>query len=112
MSEPIERRLQELREKAAEFAEANATRDYLENFKHSKLALLMKKAEREGYTTAAAQEREARANDEYLALLDGLRAASEKAERCRWELKIAELGAGLWQTMQANKRAEMKGYGT
>jgi hypothetical protein len=44
-------------------------------------------------------------------LLDGLKAATEKAEHCKWELKIAEMGAGLWQTAQANKRAEMKGYG-
>jgi hypothetical protein len=40
-----------------------------------------------------------------------LKVATEKAERCKWELKIAEMGAGLWQTAQANKRAEMKGYG-
>jgi hypothetical protein len=106
----IEKRLHELRVLAGEYAKAKSEQDYLENFRHSKLAILMKQAEREGYQTSAAQDREARANPEYLALLDGLKVATEKAERCRWELKIAELGAGLWQTTQATKRAEMKGY--
>ena len=111
MIDPIEKRLHELRLLAGEYAKAQSDREYLENFRHSKLAILMKEADRNGYSTAAAQEREARANPEYLSLLDGLKVATEKAERCKWELKIAEMGAGLWQTAQANKRAEMKGYG-
>lgn len=111
MIDTIERRLHELRLLAGEYAKAQAEREYLDNFRHSKIAILMKQAEVEGFQTAAAQDREARANPEYLELLLGLREATEKAEKCRWELKIAEMGAGLWQTQQATKRAEMKGYG-
>lgn len=107
----IERRLEELRQTARKYAVAFAQREHLDEFKKSKLAILMKKAERAGFTTAAAQEREARASDDYLALLDGLKAATEESEALRWELKIAEIGAEVWRTQQASKRAERRGYG-
>ena len=106
----IERRMQELRETAAKFAKAYAQREYLDEFKRSKLAILMQKAERDGFTTAAAQEREARASTDYRELLEGLRDAVETSEALRWELKIAEIGAEVWRTQQASKRAERKGY--
>ena len=111
MSDAIEQRMAELRETAGKFAKAYAQVSYLEEFKKSKLALLMKKAEIDGFTTAAAQEREARASDDYMELLEGLRAATEDSERLRWELKIAEIASEVWRTKQANMRAERKGYG-
>lgn len=110
MNDPIESRLTELRQLAKEYAEAQAQRDYLDEFKKSKLAMLMKRFEAQ-FPTAAAQEREARAHQEYIDLLDGLRVATEKAEFARWRLKIAEMGAGLWQTRESTKRAEMIAYG-
>jgi len=109
--EAIEARMQELRELAKRYSKAYATREYLEEFKRSKLAIMMKKYERVGFATAAAQEREARADQEYIDLLDGLREAVEQSEALRWELKIAEIGAEVWRTRQANIRAERKGYG-
>jgi hypothetical protein len=109
--EAIERRLHELREIAGKFAKAYATKEHLDEFKKSKLAILMKQAERDGFTTSAAQEREARAHPDYLSLLDGLKEATEQAEALRWQLKIAEIGAEVWRTMQSTKRAEMMGYG-
>ena len=109
--EAIETRLNELREKAAEYATAYAEKEYLEEFKKTKLALLMKDAEKSGCTSAAAQEREARASKEYSDFLDGLKAATEKAERLRWQLRIAEIGADVWRSQEATKRAERKGYG-
>lgn len=105
--EIIERRLQELRETANKYAEAAAQRDYLDEFKKSKLAMLMKSAEVSGFATSASQEREARAHPDYLQLLEGLRVANEKAEALRWKLKIAEIGADVWRTQQSNRRAEM-----
>ena len=107
----IERRLEELRQTAKKYAIAYAQREYLDEFKKSKLSMLMKSAERDGFSTAAAQEREARAHPDYLALLDGLKEATEASEALRWELKIAEIGAEVWRTQQASKRAERKGYG-
>lgn len=109
VTDPLEKRLTELRQLADQYAKAEADRTYLENFKHSKLALLMKEFEGR-YSTVAAQEREARAHPEYLQLLDGLREATEIAERCRWHLKIAERGSSLYQTAEATKRAEIQAY--
>ena len=103
----IEERLDELREQAKKYAKDQAHVGYLEEFKKSKLAILMKKAETRGFTTAAAQEREARADQEYIGLLEGLEAASEAAEAARYDLKIAEWAIEIWRTRQATKRAEM-----
>jgi hypothetical protein len=111
MSERAEQRLAELRQMSEEFAKAYAERNYLEEMKKSKLAILMKRAEVEGHKTAAAQEREARADAEYLVLLEGLKIATEISEKLRWHLEVAKLGVAVWQTQQANERAERRGYG-
>lgn len=108
----IEQRLHELRGIASKYAKAEAQRAYLEEFKKSKLSMLMKAFEVEGIKTAAGQEREARAHGDYVELLEGLRTATEEAEKLYWELQIARMGAGLWQTEQANQRAERRAYGT
>lgn len=109
--EAIERRLTELRDTAKAFAKAYAQREYLDEFKKSKLAMLMKQAEVKGHVSAAAQEREARASADYLELLEGLRDATEQAEGLRWQLKIAEIASEVWRTKEASKRAEKRGYG-
>ena len=111
MDSAIEKRLQELREIAGKYAEAKATKEYLENFKKSKKAILMKQMEALGFKSIAAQERESLANHEYLQLLEGLRDATKEAERLRWELEISRIGAELWRTQQATNRAERRGYG-
>ncbi len=111
MSDRAEQRLGELRQMSEEYAKAYAERNYLEEMKKSKLAVLMKRAETDGHKTAAAQEREARADQEYLDLLAGLKEATEISERLRWHLEIAKLGVAVWQTQQANERAERKAYG-
>lgn len=109
--EAIEKRLEELRGLASVAASARAEREYLDEFKKSKLAILMANVGALGVETIAAQEREARKHPEYLALLDGLRAAIESCELAEWKLRIALKGADLWQTVQANERAERRGYG-
>jgi len=111
MSNELEARLDELREQAKKYSVAEAERTYIENFKKSKLAMLMKVAERElGLTTVNAQEREARTHPEYLELLDGLRTATQIAEENKWLLNIAMRGSSLYQTQQATRRAEMTAY--
>ena len=111
MSERAEARLAELRQMSEEFAKANAERNYLEEFRKSKLAMIMKRAEVEGHKTAAAQDREARADPEYIELLKGLKSATEVSEKLRWQLEVSKLGVAIWQTQQANERAERKAYG-
>lgn len=111
MSDKAEMRLAELRSMSEEFATAYADKAYLEEFRKSKLAMLMKDAEVAGFSSAAAQEREARASKEYVDLLENLRTATEKSERLRWHLEVAKLGVAVWQTTQANERVERRAYG-
>lgn len=106
----IEKRLHELRQIAGQYAQAKATQQYLDHFRKSKLAILMKQFAAQGFKTTAAQEREARATPEYITLLEGLRDATREAERLYWELQIARTGAELWRTQQSNLRAERKAY--
>jgi hypothetical protein len=109
--EKAEARLMELRQKSVDYAQAYSERNWLEELKKSKLAMLMKEAESRGFTSAAAQDREARAHEDYLDLLLDLKKATELSERLRWELEIAKLGVAVWQTQNANERAERRAYG-
>jgi hypothetical protein len=88
---------------AAKFAKAKAERIYLEEFRKSKKSLLMKQSLE---SSAVAQERDAYAHDEYLDLLDGLKAAVEIEEKLRWDLVAAQARVEIWRTEQANNRAE------
>lgn len=108
--EQVERRMQKLRDTANQYADAKAEYEYLEDFKKSKIAILMKDAESKGFATAAAQDREARAHPDYLQLLEGLRAANATAEKLRWELRLAEMKAEIWRTLESSRRAELRGY--
>jgi hypothetical protein len=109
VNDKAEARLAELRKMSADYAAAYAERNYLEEFKKSKLAMLMKQAELDGRKTAAAQEREARADPDYVSLLNSLKIATEISEQTRWHLEIAKLGVAVWQTSQANERGRAEG---
>ncbi len=102
--------VKELDELAAEYAQNKAQMEYLDHFRHSKIALLMKEAERKNpnLTSAVAQEREARAHPEYLELLEGLKEATERATLSLWKLKNIHGRLSLYQTQRADRRAEMK----
>lgn len=111
MSDKAEARLQELREMSESYAKAYGERNYLEEFKKSKLAILMKEIEARGVTAVTAQDRDARAHPEYLKLLDDLKAATIESEKLRWHLEVAKMGVAVWQTQNANERAERRAYG-
>jgi len=106
----IEELLERYRQLADRYAPARANREYLDEYKKSMLALLMKDAERNGFSTAAAQEREARAGG-YKELLDGLKEAIHEEEKIRYHLKAVEWEIEIWRTKQANERAERRAYG-
>jgi hypothetical protein len=98
----------EMRQLARDYAEAEAKRTYLAEFRKSKKAMLMKQAESASPgISAAAQEREAYANQEYQDLLKGLESATEVALRAKWELNIIQTRFESWRTKEATKRAEM-----
>lgn len=86
-------------------AQAKAERIYLEEFRKSKKAILMREAEVAGHKTTAAQEREAYANADYVSLIEALRDATEKEEEMRWKLIQATTAIEVWRTQQANNRA-------
>ena len=88
---------------AAKFAKAKAARVYLEEFRKSKKALLMKASTE---SSGVAQERDAYAHPEYQELLAGLREAVEVEERLKWDLIAAQARVEIWRTEQANARAE------
>jgi len=97
---------QAIRDKAAAYGEAKAQRVYLDEFRKSKKALLMKNALEMGYEAANAQEREAYADPAYLQLLKGLAAAIEKEETLRWEIEAARLDIEIWRTREATNRMQ------
>ena len=73
------------------FAQAKAQRVYLEEFRKSKKAMLMRDALLNGIEAANHQEREAYSNPEYLQLIKGLAAAIETEETLRWQLESHRL---------------------
>lgn len=97
-----------IRDNAPAYAKAKAERIYLEEFRKTKKALCMKAAEVAGSNAVNAQEREAYADPEYQALLQGLRAAVEEEERLRWLIVGAQAKIEVWRTIEANRRAEAK----
>lgn len=97
-----------IRDNAAAMASAKADRVQLDEFRKSKLAILMKKAEVAGQKTAAAQEREAYADPEYVEFLNALAAAVEKEEKLRWLMKTAELKIECWRSLESTRRIEAK----
>lgn len=90
---------------ANKFAKAKAERVYLEEYRKSLKALLMKRSLEEAI---GAQEREAYAHQEYRDLLQGLKGAVEVEEKLRWDLIAAQARVEIWRTEQANLRAEGK----
>ena len=71
----------------------------------------MRQADRDGFKTVAAQDREALASDEYLSLLEALQEAVEAEERLRYDMKSIEMQAEVWRTLRADERFEKKAYG-
>ena len=90
---------------AKKFAKAKAERIYLEEYRKSLKAILMKQSME---TAVNAQEREAYSHDDYVALLVGLKEAVEIEEKLRWDLIGAQARVEIWRTEQANNRAEGK----
>lgn len=84
------------------YAKAKAERVYLEEFRKSKKALLMKSCDA---TAINAQEREAYSHPEYVALLEDLKTAVENEETLRWSLVAAQARVEIWRTESANNRS-------
>lgn len=86
---------------APEFAKAKGERVYLEEFRKSLKALLMKSS---GVEAIGAQEREAYAHADYQAHLQGLRASVECEESLKWRLIAAQAAIDIWRTQESSSR--------
>jgi hypothetical protein len=87
------------------YAEAKAHRVYLEEYRKSQKAMLMKSAIAEGRAkTSAAAEVEAYADPSYLEVLKGLQAAVEREEELRWGLVSAQARIEVWRSTEASNR--------
>ena len=106
----IEVLINKYRQLGVPYGKAKANRVYIEEYKKSLLALLMKGAEQLGHKTVSAQEREALCNKQYVELLDSLKSAVEEEEQQRFEIKRIEMEIEVWRTEQANERMERKAY--
>ena len=105
-----EQAAQTIRDKAPAYGEAKAQRVYLEEFKRTKRALLMKDALKLGIESAAAQEREAYADPAYHQLLKGLAVAIETEETLKWEMEAARLDIEIFRTREATNRLQDRAH--
>jgi len=104
----IEKELHYLRENAKEYAAQRAHMEYLKEFRKSKKAMLINEAAKAGLKTAQERESYAYSHEEYLCLLDGLKIATEEAERLRIMIKGCELSIEAKKTAEMREMAEMK----
>jgi hypothetical protein len=87
------------------YAQAKGELTYLEEFRKSKKAMLMKTALADQRAkSAAAAEMEAYADVEYVELLKGIAAATEAAEGLRWGLVAAQARVDVWRSLEASNR--------
>jgi hypothetical protein len=86
---------------AGKFAKAKAERVYLEEFRKSKKALLMKASPE---SSGIAQERDAYAHEDYIALLVGLKEAVLIEEKLKWDLIAAQARVEIYRTQEASNR--------
>jgi hypothetical protein len=87
------------------YAKAKAERVYIEEYRKSLKAILMKRSVE---LAVNAQERDAYSNDEYIDLLKGLRAAVEAEEELRWTLVAAQARIDVWRSQEASARQEVR----
>lgn len=97
----IEKAVNWLASSAVQAAQARANREYLSEFRKTLKAQLMRER---AELPIAAQEREAYADDRYVAHLSALRDAIEADERMRWLQVAAEAKVSAWQTQQRSLR--------
>jgi len=94
-----------IRDNSRKYAKAKAERIYLEEYKKSKKAILMKSS---GSKTSAAQEVDAYAHPEYLELLIALKESVIEEESLRWLIVAAQAKVEVWRSLSANARVEAK----
>jgi hypothetical protein len=106
-AEEARKAVQFLVDSAAEYAAARADRERCENMLRVVKALTMKASDEK---SAAAQEREAYASDEYRNALDELFEATKEAERLRALREAAQARIEFWRSFNAGLRNAERGF--
>jgi preprotein translocase subunit SecD len=101
----VQKALDHLRFKAGDAAKAKANRIYLEEYRKSLKASIMKD---HISLNVNAQEREAYSDEAYKTHLKAMRAAIEEDELHRWKMVAAQAIIDAWRTEQANRRGESR----
>lgn len=86
---------------APQYAQAKADRVYMDEYRKSLKAQLMKSC---GFEAVGAQEREAYADPKYIEHLKGLQAAVLQEETLRWRLVSAQAAIEVWRSQEASNR--------
>ena len=107
----VEKRLAELRELGERAAKAKREMVMAEEGKKGMLAVLMKEYAANGFDSPVSHELEARADSRMEQFIEAWVCAVELYESARWQLEVAKIGVSAYQTLEATRRVEMKGYG-
>ncbi len=98
----IEKTVDYLRDNARKAAQARAERIYLEEYRKTVKALLMREVASE---SLGGQEARAYADKRYTTHLEALRSAVERDEYHRWMMIAAQAKIEAWRTQSATERA-------
>ena len=99
--EDIERANDFIRDNSDALAKAKAERVYLDEFRKSKKAMLIRDA------SGTVQERESYAysHAEYIEILNGLKEATHNEEKLKWLMVAAQVKIDTWRTQKASQRS-------
>lgn len=97
-----QKHLRRMWENAPRLAEAKANRIFLEEFRKTLKAQLMKGC---GLEAIGAQEREAYAHADYAAHLKALQEAVQIEETARWRMVTDQASVEVWRSQEASNRA-------
>lgn len=100
--EEIDRALDYLRDNADEAAKARAERIYVEEYRKTVKAQLMKEHDTK---SAVIQERDAYADPRYVLHLEAIKEAVFRDEKMKFMLAAAEAKIEAWRTQSSNERA-------
>ena len=103
MAKPIDPQasIQWIWDNAPRLAKAKGERVYVEEYRKSLKALLMKASTKQA---ANAREEEAYADPSYIEHLAAIRAAIEIEETLRWRMVSAEAAVEVWRSQEASNR--------
>ena len=94
-----------IRDNAEKFASAKANRIYLEEFRKTQKAILMRSSME---NVIGKQETYAYSHPDYILVLQGIREAVEIEEELRWQMVAAQARVEVFRTQEASKRVEYR----